>query len=316
MGVVIGMDEAGYGPNFGPLVVTATVWEVPGRPADTTFWKELAPVVSRRPPSNRQRLHVADSKQVYSPNRGLAALERSVLATATTSAARPPGSFRNLCSLLTCASDEELLCEPWFAGADLPLPHAQNGHDLSALCDRWTTCCERRGIRLRAVRSDVVFTQRFNHLCHEHGGKGAALSRISLRLLRSVWDPDRSEPTLVIADKHGGRNRYDVLLSEVLDGQFVFGRAEGRERSDYRVGATDLCFRTRAEAHFPVAVASMVSKYVRELAMTLFNGFWSRYVDGLRPTQGYPGDSHRFRQDITAAQEQLGIPDDVLWRER
>jgi hypothetical protein len=28
MGILIGMDEAGYGPNFGPLVVAATAWEV------------------------------------------------------------------------------------------------------------------------------------------------------------------------------------------------------------------------------------------------------------------------------------------------
>jgi hypothetical protein len=96
----------------------------------------------------------------------------------------------------------------------------------------------------------------------------------------------------------------------------VLRRTESRERSDYRVGATDLCFRTRAEAHFPVAVASMVSKYVRELAMKIFNQFWGRHVDGLRPTCGYPGDSRRFRLDITRAQTLLGIANDVLWRER
>src|SRR5262245_22635464 len=28
MGILIGTDEAGYGPNFGPLVVAATAWEV------------------------------------------------------------------------------------------------------------------------------------------------------------------------------------------------------------------------------------------------------------------------------------------------
>jgi ribonuclease HII len=28
MGILIGMDEAGYGPHFGPLVVAATAWEV------------------------------------------------------------------------------------------------------------------------------------------------------------------------------------------------------------------------------------------------------------------------------------------------
>ena len=32
MGYLIGTDEAGYGPNLGPLVITATTWHVPGTP--------------------------------------------------------------------------------------------------------------------------------------------------------------------------------------------------------------------------------------------------------------------------------------------
>ena len=35
------------------------------------------------------------------------------------------------------------------------------------------------------------------------------------------------------------------------------------------VGKTELRFQTRAEAHLPVALASMVCKYVRELSMEL-----------------------------------------------
>src|SRR3954454_19899522 len=29
MGILIGMDEAGYGPHLGPLVIAATAWQVP-----------------------------------------------------------------------------------------------------------------------------------------------------------------------------------------------------------------------------------------------------------------------------------------------
>src|SRR3954452_13849763 len=32
MGILIGMDEAGYGPHLGPLVIAATVWHVPDEP--------------------------------------------------------------------------------------------------------------------------------------------------------------------------------------------------------------------------------------------------------------------------------------------
>ena len=34
MTLVIGTDEAGYGPNLGPLVVAATVWDVAAAPDD------------------------------------------------------------------------------------------------------------------------------------------------------------------------------------------------------------------------------------------------------------------------------------------
>lgn len=118
-----------------------------------------------------------------------------------------------------------------------------------------------------------------------------ALSRISLNLLRSVWNPDDARPTLVICDKHGGRNRYDDLLAEVLDDRMVFAVGESRERSVYRVGSTELRFQMKAEANFPVALASLVCKYVRELSMQVFNQFWAEQVPSLKPTAGYPVDA-------------------------
>ena len=84
----------------------------------------------------------------------------------------------------------------------------------------------------------------------------------------------------------------------------------------YRVGSTELRFQMKAEANFPVALASLVCKYVRELSMLVFNQFWAKHVSGLKPTAGYPVDAARFRQDIAESQTNLNITDDVLWRER
>jgi hypothetical protein len=52
------------------------------------------------------------------------------------------------------------------------------------------------------------------------------------------------------------------------------------------------------------------------LAMRAFNQFWSTRVPDLRPTAGYPMDSHRFRKAIAAAQRELGIEDRDFWRNR
>ena len=73
-------------------------------------------------------------------------------------------------------------------------------------------------------------------------------------------------------------------------------------------------FQTKAEQHLPVALASMVSKYLRELAMIEFNAHWSDRVPGIKPTMGYPVDATRFLEDIEANLDITSIDRDTLWR--
>ncbi len=327
MGIVIGMDEAGYGPNLGPLVITATVWQVPGDPREFDFWSTLASVVSQtRPKKNDERLHVADSKQVHSPARGLRDLERSIRPLLSLAGA-PLGSFQKLGHWLIGLDEPDvarspfaLPNEPWFAEGDLELPvvtgrigtaretavsrqttgdllHPPSGrggrearvagegvtlgtHDsepelaLPARASRPSQregegppaesrlreVCDQAGLRFLEARSEVVLTERFNEMTSRYDSKGVALSKTTFGLLGKVWDSGSDEPTLIIGDKHGGRNRYDDLIGELLDGQMIFRLRESREKSSYRVGASELHFQTGAEAHFPVAVASMICR--------------------------------------------------------
>jgi hypothetical protein len=78
----------------------------------------------------------------------------------------------------------------------------------------------------------------------------------------------------------------------------------------------EVCFRTKAESCLPAALASMASKYLRELAMRALNGFWRRRVPELQPTAGYPQDAKRFRVDIAEEIKKLAIDDRVFWRAR
>src|SRR5437870_3964106 len=78
--LLVGIDEAGYAPNLGPLVVAAVALEVPKGIPSRGLWQLLAPFVSRHPPGDQEQLVVDDSKRVYAAGNGLAQLERAALA--------------------------------------------------------------------------------------------------------------------------------------------------------------------------------------------------------------------------------------------
>ena len=320
MGFVIGMDEAGYGPNLGPLVVTATVWEVPGAPQSTQFWDQFAGLVVQHAPRSIDEIQIADSKVVHDTVKGVGPLERGVLA-AWGLIEQLPTSLkawwdRIATNPLTLNSSRVPHNEPWFHDSDIPVPQQTPHAEVSRLSELWATRCAEKKIRLRAIKSDIVLTRRFNTLTTQHDSKGLALSGISMRLLQEVLPVTEGQPTLVWCDKHGGRNRYDELLQDIAGDTFISRLEEGSERSRYRIGQTEVCFQTRAEVHLPVALASMVSKYWRESTMTLFNQFWQRHQPELKPTKGYPTDAKRFKEDIAASQKRLGIEELDLWRAR
>src|SRR5437764_12791787 len=45
---IIGVDEAGYGPNLGPLVMTSVACRIPEELTETNLWKVLKEVVRRQ----------------------------------------------------------------------------------------------------------------------------------------------------------------------------------------------------------------------------------------------------------------------------
>src|SRR5947209_10023180 len=118
---VIGIDEAGYGPNLGPLVMSAVACLVPAGQEGHDLWELLRAGVRRHGEKDDGRAVVADSKLVFSQARGLADLEHGVLAT---------GCFEHLPADLSgfvnwaCADSEaELRRECWYRG-DSPTPAA------------------------------------------------------------------------------------------------------------------------------------------------------------------------------------------------
>ena len=310
----IGTDEAGYGPNLGPLVISTTSWELPAPGPEFDLYAALSAAVDRDSNAGGAKLHLADSKQVYSPGRGLASLETSALALLAQTGPIPR-TFQELAARLTGEPLRAGEGEPWLRSEMTALPVAASLPDVERLAASLRATCAASGVRLTVLSSDMVETPRFNAECAAAGSKGVVLSRTTLKLLERHWPAD-AVPTLVTCDKHGGRNQYAALLSETFGDLFIPCLEESPAISRYKLRGGEVRFQVRAEQFLPTAAASILSKYLREIAMEQFNAFWGAQVRGLKPTKGYPEDARRFRTEIAHQQREFGIPDAVLWRER
>jgi ribonuclease HII len=345
MPMLIGVDEAGYGPNYGPLVVAATAWRVtePQERAGLSpanfpdLYKLLRKAVVRSPDKAGKKIAIADSKALYTAGYGVEQLERGVLAALAaiecgdsngqSPALNHRGCVKHVADLLAataCDPDRrrhELACHH---DDDQPLPLETLAEEICRLAALLRKVGDDNGVALLALRARLVYPAEFNALVDHFGSKGAALSHVTLELVRQLIDSlpptDQPLPTLICLDKHGGRNHYTALLQHHFPESWIEPVSENRNRSRYRWTHCDApmeaIFRVGCEELLPTALASMTAKYHREVAMRAFNAYWTARLPDLQPTAGYPKDSHRFKAAIAPVQQELAIDDRLLWRSR
>ncbi len=365
----IATDEAGYGPRLGPLVISATVWELPEGISPGAMYEELSGlIVPKKPPSCGRsniskgfppvqspvngpsacprcgrsniskgfpRLVVGDSKAVFDRRRGLCVLEETVFSMLAV-AGKSAKDWTELIAHLAFDAESRESAWAWYADHWPTVPERLSHEEIAGLAEWLRSGMSERGIQLLSLRSVIFFPERYNRLLAQYDNKATLLSWETLKLVQGLaaelplgsversWNTDL-EPVQVFCDKHGGRDRYATLLSEKFSTDFfqpiqVHTLQESRQESIYRVpsdqGSMVFHFVCGGEILLPVALASMVSKYVRELAMAAWNEFWTCQVPGLAPTAGYPEDAKRFCAAIADRQAELNIPHSAIWRMR
>lgn len=316
---IVGIDEAGYGPNLGPFVMSSAAVRVPEKLVESDLWSVLSAGVRRAGDTADGRLTVDDSKAVFSPARGLSQLESNLLPFTALphESVRPLEDYWHRHCITPLA---ELEREPWYAlGFRVPVNGC--GEDWREPHRRFQSTCSDHDVAVGEIRSVAVFPRQFNALVAHHDSKAAVPGWALEQLLHQLPFGTSRSPLRVTVDKLGGRNYYHALLQHIFPDCLVRCRVESARRSTYQLRpARDdlvLSFEPEADArHLPVALASMMSKYVREVLMGMFNRFWQQHVPDLKPTAGYPSDAQRFYRDIEPARKRLGIADETLWRVR
>jgi hypothetical protein len=317
MTLVIGTDEAGYGPNLGPLVVAATAWRVAcgSDEAEAT----LAAAVAAATAAVGAGPLWGDSKEVYRAGVGLELLERGVVVGLLLAGGGVPDGWPALERPLGPISPADG-GGPWRELPSLALPAAAAADGCRTAAAAARAVLERHRVQLLRVACRCLYAGEFNALLHRGLNKSDILSQATLDLASALRAEAATEPAVVWCDRHGGRKRYGGLVARHFDAPLVQPLEETPTRSAYTVPATGgaaACrveFCVGGEARPPVALASMTAKYVRELAMLAFNAFWSARQPGLEPTAGYPTDAVRWRREAAAAIDRERVADDDLWR--
>lgn len=325
--IVIGIDEAGYGPKIGPLVIGASVWSIPYDLEADQLLELLAPEFQSKPWNPKASfIPLGDSKAIYQNKKHFDSL------------CIPIRFLLDLCGCV-CESTSRLIHQtshtdaprveekPWYA------PSLEDRSWESLPVSQFSADAARAKLRLLGIEFHgflcrIFDEEEFNAAVAKAGNKANVLGEGSLSLLRDciafyckpIGD---NTPMHVEAccDRQGGRKNYLPLLNQafavsrpwfdVLEETSQCSRYQGR------IDGIDLQVRfpVGGDSLLPTGVASILAKFVRELLMLRLNRYWRDLVgEELKPTAGYPVDAERFRTAIEKSATQMAYPCHRWWR--
>jgi ribonuclease HII len=301
MAILVGIDEAGFGPILGPLVVSSAAFRVPNGLLAADLWKALRRSVSSKRRHLVGRLLIADSKVAHNKSQGIKHLERTVLACLRC-LGREPRTLSELIGLLCPDCLQRLTSYPWYE--DLPAQIAlANDQDKAIASGVLADDMAANGMELLALRSRCLDVAFYNQMVNAVKNKASVLFTATSQLIQHACDTHCDEDVQVIVDRQGGRVRYRKSLLRMFPDVELRILRETPESSSYELTregkVVRLHFVVDADARFlPVSLASMASKYVRELLVRCINRYFAGFHADLRPTAGYWKDGLRFINDL------------------
>lgn len=317
MALIIGIDEAGYGPLLGPLVVSAVALSVPDELVEADFWMVLSRSITRSARSSRGRVVINDSKTVFKPRQGLGMLQRSVLSVLCAWKVRS----KTLAQLLSALDPEcifRLRSYPWHQALDQQYISA-DWPDLELAGSILQRDMSANGVALVMIAVRCIDVVYYNNLMERLRNKATVLFCQTCGLMHQVVTSTDQAHIVCLVDRQGGRVQYRAQLQTMFPDCGMTVVHEDQQSSIYQLSwpgrRLEVRFIVDADSrHMPTALASMVSKYVRELLMDQMNRYLASLSPGLRPTCGYWQDGMRFLREL--AEKGADVDRSLLVRSR
>jgi ribonuclease HII len=307
MAILVGIDEAGYGPLLGPMVVSAVTLNIPDDLLRADLWDTLSKAVSAQKKALAGRLLITDSKKAYSRKSGIDPLRRTVLASLA--------AWNNGRTDITTAGDIlTMLCPdlleridgyPWYK----QVHKHELGHDVSDISIAGSvfgkTMAE-NNMRIASVRTRCLDVDLYNNRVNKVKNKSRVLFTELCSLVTQSLNQDMADtgPMQVIVDRQGGRVNYQRELLRMFPNFSLSVIRQDPQMSSYEMSGNGktmkIHFCIKADTkYFVVCLASMVSKYVRELMMEQLNDYFCGQCENLKRTAGYWQDGQRFVKDLS-----------------
>ena len=301
MAVLVGIDEAGFGPILGPMVVSSSTFSLPHNLLSADLWQILKKSVADKRKRLAGRLLIADSKKAHSKSLGIKHLQRTVLA-AFKCLGKEPATLTELVELLCPDCLERLFDYPWYRDANshrILVDDADKVIASAVLADDMAS----NGIKLLELKSCCLDVAYYNKMMSSVKNKASVLFTATSRLIKNAFDNFAGDDLQITVDRQGGRVRYRKNLQRMFPEMELKILRESPEISSYELQADDKSMRLHFVVHaderfLPVSLASMVSKYLRELLVYNINNYFLGHCADLKPTAGYWKDGLRFIEDL------------------
>lgn len=304
----IGIDEAGYGPSLGPLVIasSALAWHSDFEESRLVdLWQHLHPICRKTRKGQTSSLWIYDSKAIKSRSKGLEDLESAALAFFCLNDDWPSTMGVLLQKLGVDQTDFDNL--PWYENIwNVKLPVFARQPQSLEQSARLRQALDSNQMHWQGLQARIFNARVFNAGVHDCENKATFhaknISKLIAFHLHHATAPEEQSFDFR-CDKLGGRNQYLGFLKTLFPKTPITIDEQGRKVSRYSLNQDTqriaIQFQRQADQqNLLTALSSMLCKYLREVFVAELNSYFQKQLPGLKKTAGYPQDAKRFLADI------------------